>query len=148
MEPRGIEPLTSSLPAMVTYNGTISRSLKASQMPWMALGSRSFHGRDVAVGKEVSPKIIVEWMESIRGEVIVSQACAWIGLPRATYYRWKASYGRKCKDHMVEKIRELCRQHKFRYGYRKIAALLRREHRINHKRVQRIMQREGLRVSK
>ncbi|QNR69493.1 IS3 family transposase [Paenibacillus peoriae] len=95
-------------------------------------------------GKEVSPKIIVEWVESIRGDVSVSQACAWIGIPRATYYRWKAAYGSRYKDHMVEKIRELCRQHKFRYGYRKMTALLRREHKINHKRVQRIMQNEGL----
>ncbi|WP_367398350.1 IS3 family transposase [Paenibacillus lautus] len=41
-------------------------------------------------------------------------------------------------------MRELCSQHKFRYGYRKITALLRMERKINHKRVQRIMQREGL----
>ena len=47
-------------------------------------------------------------------------------------------------DHMVEKIHELCKQHKFRYGYRKITALPRREHKINYKRLQRIMQREGL----
>ncbi len=45
---------------------------------------------------------------------------------------------------MVKEIGELCMQHKFRYGYWKITALLRKEHTINHKRVQRIMQREGL----
>ncbi|WP_407668122.1 IS3 family transposase, partial [Paenibacillus tyrfis] len=45
---------------------------------------------------------------------------------------------------MVENIRQLCTQHKFRYGYRKITALLRMEQTINHKRVQRIMQMEGL----
>ncbi|PNQ86875.1 hypothetical protein C1T20_03875 [Paenibacillus polymyxa] len=33
---------------------------------------------------------------------------------------------------------------KFGYGYRKITALLRRAHKINHKYVQRIIQREGL----
>ncbi|MNI46067.1 hypothetical protein D3C73_1005130 [compost metagenome] len=90
--------------------------------------------------EEVSPKIIVEWIESIRGEISVTQACAWVGLPRATYYRWKAEYRSVREDHMVEKIRELCMQHKFRYGYWKITALLQREHTINHKRVQRIMQ--------
>ncbi|WFB59957.1 IS3 family transposase [Paenibacillus sp. BR1-192] len=94
--------------------------------------------------KEVSPKAVVEWVESVRGEVSVTQACAWIGLSRSTYYRWKDAYENPCKDHMVEKIRELCSQHKFRYGYRKITALLRMERKINHKRVQRIMQREGL----
>ncbi|WP_085982516.1 IS3 family transposase [Paenibacillus sp. FSL H8-0457] len=94
--------------------------------------------------KEVSPKAVVEWVESVRGEISVTQACAWIGLSRSTYYRWKNAYKNPCKDHMVETIRELCSQHKFRYGYRKITALLRMERKINHKRVQRIMQREGL----
>ncbi|WFB56789.1 IS3 family transposase [Paenibacillus sp. BR1-192] len=98
----------------------------------------------VEMPKEVSPKAVVEWVESVRGEVSVTQACAWIGLSRSTYYRWKDAYENPCKDHMVEKIRELCSQHKFRYGYRKITALLRMERKINHKRVQRIMQREGL----
>lgn len=92
----------------------------------------------------MSPKIIVEWIESIRGEVSVTQACEWLGLPRTTYYRWKSAYDTECKDHVVEKVRELCMQHKFRYGYRKVTALLRLEQTINHKRVQRIMQREGL----
>ncbi|MFX3632691.1 MAG: IS3 family transposase [Candidatus Pristimantibacillus sp.] len=95
-------------------------------------------------GKEVSPKLVVEWVESIRREVSITQACAWLGIPRATYYRWKASYETESLDKTVEKIRELCMQHKFRYGYRKITALLRKEHTINHKRVQRIMQREQL----
>lgn len=92
----------------------------------------------------MSPEIVIPWMQSLRGEVSVAQACAWLGLPRATYYRWKAAYGTEHKDHMVEKVRKLCLQHKFRYGYRKITALLRTEHTINHKRVQRIMQREQL----
>ncbi|QRG70403.1 IS3 family transposase [Brevibacillus choshinensis] len=96
------------------------------------------------VGKEVSPEVIVPWMESIRGQVSVSQACAWLGIPRSTYYRWKAAYGKRNEDLVVGKIRQLCIQHKFRYGYRKITALMRAEMSINHKRVQRIMQREQL----
>ncbi|OMF44756.1 hypothetical protein BK138_34520 [Paenibacillus rhizosphaerae] len=35
-------------------------------------------------------------------------------------------------------------KHKFRYGYWKIPALLQIKRKINHKRVHRIMQREGL----
>lgn len=92
----------------------------------------------------MSPEIIVPWMASIRGQVSVSQACAWLGIPRSTYYRWKAAYGKRNEDLVVEKIRQLCIQHKFRYGYRKITALMRAEMSINHKRVQRIMQREQL----
>lgn len=38
---------------------------------------------------------------------------------------------------------KLCREHKFRYGYRKITALLRQEIRVNHKVVQRIKQKYG-----
>ncbi|MCM3781412.1 IS3 family transposase [Neobacillus mesonae] len=95
-------------------------------------------------GKELSPKIVVEWVESIRGDVSVTQACAWIGISRSTYYRWKVTFGHEKKDSVVEKIHELCVQHKFRYGYRKITALLRAEHKVNHKRVQRMMQQEQL----
>ena len=92
----------------------------------------------------MSPEIVIPWMESIGREISITQACAWLGVPRATYYRWKAAYGAERKDDTVEKIRKLCVQHKFRYGYRKITALLRMEQTINHKRVQRIMQREQL----
>ncbi|KRE46168.1 tail length tape measure protein [Paenibacillus sp. Soil522] len=92
----------------------------------------------------MSPRIIVELVDSIQGEVSVTQACAWLGVPRATYYRWKAACKLEKLDCMVQNIRELCTRHKFRYGYRKITALLRTEHAINHKRVQRIMQREQL----
>jgi len=86
----------------------------------------------------------VTWMESIRGEMSAKQACELLGIARATYYRWKAAYTTRRQDLLIEKIRQLCTLHKFRYGYRKITALLRKEHHINHKRVQRIMQREGL----
>ncbi len=92
----------------------------------------------------MSPRIVVTWMESIRGEVNITQACAWLGIARSTYYRWKLAFKTKQKDPIVEKIRQLCSLHKFRYGYRKITAILRTEQRINHKRVQRIMQAEQL----
>lgn len=92
----------------------------------------------------MSAKIVVELVETIRGSVSVSQACEWLGVPRATYYRWRAMLETEQVDDMVETVRDLCTTHKFRYGYRKITALLRREHAINHKRVQRMMQQEGL----
>jgi putative transposase len=93
----------------------------------------------------VSPRIIVELVETIRDKLSVSQAFAWLAVPRSTYYLWKAA----CEieqpgDVTREEIRELCIRHKYRYGYRKITALLRKELAINHKRVQRIMQQEHL----
>ncbi|WP_400162572.1 IS3 family transposase [Brevibacillus sp. TJ4] len=96
------------------------------------------------IGEEVSPEAVVAWMESIRDEMSVTQACELLGVARATYYRWKAAFATKQENLLAEKIRQLCTLHKFRYGYRKITALLRKEQSINHKRVQRIMQREGL----
>ncbi len=92
----------------------------------------------------MSPEAVVVWMESIRGEVSVNQACEWLGITRSTYYRWKAAFATQQEDLLTEKIRQLCTQHKFRYGYRKITALLQKEQPSHHKRVQRIMQREGL----
>lgn len=91
----------------------------------------------------MEPQVVVAWIESIREEVTISEACAWLGIARATYYRWRAAETQSA-DPTEEKIRSLCTQHKFRYGYRKITALLRKEELVNHKRVQRIMQREGL----
>ncbi|OBZ11129.1 tail length tape measure protein, partial [Bacillus sp. FJAT-26390] len=92
----------------------------------------------------MSPKIIVELVELIHGEVTITKACSWLGVPRATYYRWRAKNETWPLDSMVEEIRELCTENKFRYGYRKITALLRKKYKINHKRVQRIMQCEQL----
>ena len=90
-------------------------------------------------------ELAVACIESFRGELSITQACAWLGVPRSTYYRWKSKNKNMNEFNIVERIRELCNQHKFRYGYRKITALLRLDqHQINHKRVQRIMQREQL----
>lgn len=90
-------------------------------------------------------ELVVACIESFRGELSITQACAWLGVSRSTYYRWKARNKGMNESNIVERIRELCNQHKFRYGYRKITALLRLEqHQINNKRVQRIMQREQL----
>ncbi|QEY91157.1 Mobile element protein [Bacillus amyloliquefaciens] len=44
------------------------------------------------------------------------------------------------KRHLEKQIGTLCREHKYRYGYRKITAILKKRMCINHKTVQRIMQ--------
>ncbi|WP_317966657.1 IS3 family transposase [Paenibacillus sp. CCS19] len=95
------------------------------------------------VGKELSPEVVIPWMESIKTIVTVQQACDWIGLPRSTYYRWKKQGLTTKSDELVSRIREMCQRHRFRYGYRKITAQLRRQEKVNHKRVQRIMQQNG-----
>ncbi|WP_425464921.1 IS3 family transposase [Paenibacillus dokdonensis] len=72
-------------------------------------------------------------MESIRGEVSVKLDCELLGIARSSYYRWKAALITKREDLLTEEIRQLCTRHKFRYGYRKITALLRKGQSINHK---------------
>ncbi|MES9769599.1 IS3 family transposase [Priestia megaterium] len=47
------------------------------------------------------------------------------------------------KKGIERKVGEQYRKHKFRYGYRKITALLNQIVPINHKVVQRVMQRFG-----
>lgn len=68
-------------------------------------------------------KIVIEWMEAMRGEIGVSQAYQRLGIARASYYRWKAVSKKPEQDQTIERIREFCAQHYiFRYGYRKIPA--------------------------
>ena len=76
--------------------------------------------------------------------VPVRRACFTLGLPRSTYH-----YRRDVPDQeqqLTIRIIDLAGQYG-RYGYRRITALLRDEGwPVNHKRVQRIWRREGLKV--
>jgi transposase InsO family protein len=66
-------------------------------------------------------------------------------VPRATYYRWAKS-GNDVLTKEEEIIITLCQETKYRYGHRKIKALLYRDHQIklNRNTVQRIMQKHYL----
>ncbi len=70
--------------------------------------------------------------------------CDLLSISRATYYRWLKHKERPSKEESVILIRELCVQHKFRLGYRKITALVNRVRKVNHKVVQKIMKVYGL----
>ncbi len=59
-------------------------------------------------GKEVEPEVPVAWIESIRDEVTVSEACTWLGIARATYYRWKVPVETERTEAVTEKISKLC----------------------------------------
>jgi putative transposase len=74
--------------------------------------------------------------------VPVRRACALIKLNRSTYYR-KSTAG-PLNAMLRERIKELA-AHRVRYGYRRIAVILKREgHKINDKRVYRLYALEGL----
>ncbi len=87
-------------------------------------------------------------IEHVRRELSVSErrACAALGQHRST--QRKIPQGHEDEARLTADIVELARQYG-RYGYRKIAALLRRAGwLVNDKRVERIWRREGLKVPK
>lgn len=89
-------------------------------------------------------EVAVQLVETLRERMCVKDICMHLGIARSTYYRWKqASTDGGSRQAMERWIDHLCREHKFRYGYRKITALLRQEIGVNHKTVQRIMQKYG-----
>ncbi len=80
-----------------------------------------------------------------QGELTVERMCALAGVNRAGYYRhWKASAPRREETAARDAIQRVALANR-RYGYRRIAAQLRREgFVINHKRVLRLMRRDNL----
>lgn len=67
-------------------------------------------------------------------------------IPRSTYYYWVKSLNRPDTDtELKELIQSIYDEHEGRYGYRRIRDELRNKgHKVNHKKVQRIMKELGL----
>jgi putative transposase len=80
-----------------------------------------------------------------QGELTVERMCALAGVNRAGYYRrWKASAPRQEETAVRDAIQRVALANR-RYGYRRIAAQLRRDGFVaNHKRVLRLMRRDNL----
>jgi putative transposase len=80
-----------------------------------------------------------------QGELTIERMCALAGVSRAGYYRhWAASAPRQEETGVRDAIQRLALAHP-RYGYRRIAAQLRREGlAVNHKRVLRLMREDNL----
>jgi transposase InsO family protein len=80
-----------------------------------------------------------------QGELTVERMCVLAGLNRAGYYRhWKVSAPRQEETAVRDTIQRVALANR-RYGYRRIAAQLRREGLVaNHKRVLRLMRRDNL----
>ncbi|MFS0691157.1 IS3 family transposase [Sporosarcina sp. 179-K 8C2 HS] len=93
------------------------------------------------IGKEVAPKVVIQLVEELRGNMTVGEICGHLGVSRSSYYRWKAHEKNETpKEVRDQQIGELCKRHKFRYGYRKIAELYPG---ACEKTVQRVMQKHG-----
>src|SRR6185295_15405587 len=103
------------------------------------------------LGKLLSPTKRRQAVEHVRnsiGRERVSErrACQVLGQPRSTQRREPQVPGNEPR--LVRRMIELATQYG-RYGYRRITALLQREHwRVNHKRVERLWRLEGLKVPK
>lgn len=84
-------------------------------------------------------------VEKFRKKYTVTAILSALSVPRATYYRW-AKVGKDILTKEEEIIITLCQETKYRYGHRKIKALLYRDYQIklNRNTVQRIMQKHYL----
>jgi len=80
-----------------------------------------------------------------QGELTVERMCTLAGVNRAGYYRhWRASLPRQEETAARDAIQRVALANR-RYGYRRIAAQLRRDgFVVNHKRVLRLMRRDNL----
>ncbi|MDG1867636.1 MAG: IS3 family transposase [Yoonia sp.] len=102
--------------------------------------------KEAAKGKLLSPSRRRVCIDLIRSQMSVSERriCRVLGQHRSTQRR--LPQGRADEDRLVADMIELTRQYG-RYGYRRIAALLRDAGwQVNDKRVERLWRREGLKV--
>ncbi|GAB6497937.1 transposase [Bacillus sp. UMTAT18] len=89
--------------------------------------------------KELNPETVVTLWNDLRTKLTVKELCNILELPRSTFYRW-LQRTEDLRDEIEEKIKDVCHQHKFRYGYRRVTATLRKMGLcVNHKKVLRIM---------
>ncbi|EJP81895.1 hypothetical protein IC1_06059 [Bacillus cereus VD022] len=89
--------------------------------------------------KELNPETVVTLWNNLKAKITVKELCTVLELPRSTFYRW-LQRTEDLRDEMEEKIKDVCLQHKLRYGYRRVTATLRKMGLcVNHKKVLRIM---------
>ncbi|MDP6953312.1 MAG: IS3 family transposase [Alphaproteobacteria bacterium] len=101
---------------------------------------------EASPGKLLSPSRRRHCIDLVRDRLGVSErrACRVLGQHRTTQRR--VARGRKDEDRLVADMIELARQYG-RYGYRRIAALLRQAGwQVNDKRIERLWRQEGLKV--
>jgi len=83
-------------------------------------------------------QVLVEAVEELKGQMPIQTICEFLGVSRATYYRWKKELGKISKKELRDQaIGKVCAAHQFRYGYRKIATFFSG---ISEKTIQRVMQ--------
>jgi transposase InsO family protein len=88
-----------------------------------------------------------EFIEMNRDEFPVHTMCEILHVSPSGYYAWRgrpASARARANDALEVEIRAIHAESKQRYGSRKVHAKLHRQRRVNHKRVARLMRKNGL----
>ncbi|MDV6379488.1 IS3 family transposase [Sporosarcina sp. GW1-11] len=96
--------------------------------------------------KEIEKEIVLQIVEKLKKKYTITAILSVLGIPRANYYRWRLEGTGKSLSVEEEAIIELCKRTKYRYGHRKIKALLKQEYNIklNRNTVQSLMQKHNL----
>ena len=88
------------------------------------------------------PKVVVQLVEELKERISIREICDHLGVGRSSYYRWKKNNKIETqKEVRDKKIGELCKLHKFRYGYRKITSIYGEA--ISEETVRKVMQKHG-----
>jgi putative transposase len=90
----------------------------------------------------LEPKVVVEVVESLSSKYKITDILSVLGVPKATYYRWKKKYKVIELTPLEELVVKICEENFYHYGHRKVKSILKRKYGINvdRKTVQKIMQ--------
>ena len=90
------------------------------------------------------PTVVIDLVDQLKVKYSIKLILEVLNIPKSTYYRWKNKTHKD--DAVTQKVIELCKANHYTYGYRKITALINQCYTspINHKRVQRMMQKHHL----
>lgn len=90
------------------------------------------------------PTVVIDLVDQLKVKYSIKLILEVLNIPKSTYYRWKNKTHKN--DTITQKVIELCKANHYTYGYRKITALINQCYTspINHKRVQRMMQKHHL----
>lgn len=66
----------------------------------------------------MEPKVVVEVVESLLSKYRVTDILSVLGVPKATYYRWKKKYQMMELTPLEELVIKICEENFYHYGHR------------------------------